>query len=163
MANHVFRFYATSPEAVIDPIRRKWRSAVVRWDARKLGPHDMWLMVIVLDDRHAANWLDDWLLRYGRSRRLVLSGKSNREIVVDETIVVRRRLPVWRRLARSLRTLSSNKRAGTCFRRLVPYGAPRGVKGRHTSERSRSLKTAKNTPAAPTPTPSSGSGPTPPA
>jgi hypothetical protein len=116
MANHVFRFYATSPEAVFDPIRRKWRSAFIRWDARKLGPYDMWLMVIVLDDRQAANWLDDWLQRYGRSGRLVLSGKPNREIVVEETIVVRRRLPFWRWLARSLRTLSSNDRAGSGFR-----------------------------------------------
>jgi len=78
MANRVFRFHATSPEAVFDPIRRKWRSAVVRWDARKLGPYDMWLMLIVLDDRQAANWFDDWLQRYGQSGRLVLSGKPNR-------------------------------------------------------------------------------------
>ena len=109
MANHVFRFYATSPEAVFDPIRRRWRSAVVRWDARKIGPYDMWLMVIVLDEQSAAEWLSAWLARYGRLETLSPSGRQSRPIVVDDTIVVRMRLPIWRWLAQKLGSLHESR------------------------------------------------------
>lgn len=111
MANHTFRFYATSPEAVFDPIRRKWRSAVVRWDARKVGPYDMWLVVIVLDDRKAADWFGGWLKRHGRSGELVLAGRQSQPLVVEDTIVVRIRLPIWRRLAHRFRSRYEASRA----------------------------------------------------
>lgn len=103
MPNHTFRFYAAWPEAVFEPIRRNWRSAVVRWDGRKIGTCRMWLMVIVLDDDRAAEWFGQWLEQNGHREDLRLEGSGRRLIEVENAIVVSKRPPLWRWLLQQVR------------------------------------------------------------
>lgn len=88
MPNHVVRFYAVSPEAVYQPQRRDWRSAIVRWDATELRESGVWPMVIVLDDRVAADWFRGWLEVHRREDlKIQRGGKVITEL--KDTIVVR--------------------------------------------------------------------------
>jgi hypothetical protein len=94
MANEIFRFYADNPEFVFSYLRKNWRKAVVRWDGRKVGASDIWLMVIVLDESAAAAAFREWLGRYGTAGDLAIRKWPFRPIMtVHNTIVVRRR---WR-------------------------------------------------------------------
>jgi hypothetical protein len=108
MANRVFRFYADNPEFVFDYLREHWRRAVVRWDSRKVGASDIWLMVIVLDQRDAVAAFQGWLNGHGTAGDLVIRKWPFRRIMtVPNTILVRKRRRIARwLLPRALRTRS---------------------------------------------------------
>lgn len=61
-------------------------------------------MVIVLDDQDAIEWFTQWLDRNGRRGDLVLKVRQARPFVVEDTIVVRKRLPFWRWIAHKFRS-----------------------------------------------------------
>ena len=61
-------------------------------------------MVIVLDDQDAIEWFTQWLGRNGRRGDLVLKGRQARPFVVEDTIVVHKRLQIWRWIAHKFRS-----------------------------------------------------------
>ncbi|MBN9222915.1 MAG: hypothetical protein J0I79_33710 [Mesorhizobium sp.] len=94
MANEIFRFYADDPDFVFSYLRKNWREVVLRWDGRKVGSSNIWLMVIALDESAAAAAFQEWLGRYGTAGDLVIRNWPFRPIMtVPNTIVIRRR---WR-------------------------------------------------------------------
>lgn len=106
MANDVFRFYADEPEFVFSYLRNHWRNAVVRWDGRKVGASNMWLMVVVLDQSAAVAAFRSWLSEHGTiGDPLIRKWPFPRIMTVSNTIVVkrRRRILSWHPL-RALRT-----------------------------------------------------------
>jgi hypothetical protein len=106
MANDIFRFYAEDPEFVFSYLRNHWRDAVVRWDGRKVGASNIWLMVVVLDQSAAVTAFRRWLSEHGTTGDLLIRKWPFPPIMtVPNTIVVRRRWRIlnWPRL-RALRT-----------------------------------------------------------
>jgi hypothetical protein len=91
MANKVFRFHADNPEFVFDYLRKHWREAVVRWDGRKVGASNIWLMVIVLDQRDAVAAFQGWLNDHGAAGDLVIRKWPFRRMTIPNTILVRKR------------------------------------------------------------------------
>jgi len=104
MTDGIFRFYADDPEFVFGHLRKHSRKAIVRWDGRKVGASNIWLMVIVLDQSVAAAAFRRWLGKYGTAGDLVIRMRSSPAITVPNTIIVRRRWRIFDWLRSALRT-----------------------------------------------------------
>lgn len=106
MANDVFRFYANDPEFIFSYLRTHWRRAVVRWDGRKVGASNIWLMMIVLDQDVASAAFRSWLGKNGTAGDLVIRKWPSPPIMtVSNTVIVRRRWRIFNWLRpRTLRT-----------------------------------------------------------
>ncbi|TGP52871.1 hypothetical protein EN873_16610 [bacterium M00.F.Ca.ET.230.01.1.1] len=105
MANNVFRFYTDDPEFVFDHLCKRWREAVLRWDGRRVGASNIWLMVIVLDGSDAVTAFQSWLREHGKVGDLVIrKWLFGRIMTVPNTILVRKRRRIlgWLRPRASL-------------------------------------------------------------
>ncbi|MDH6234741.1 hypothetical protein M2281_005361 [Mesorhizobium soli] len=90
MTSEIFRFYADDPEFVFDFLRKNWRDAVVRWDGRKVGASNVWLMVIVLDNAPASGAFQSWLDENGTVGDLSL-GLSGEPMYIRDCLLVTKR------------------------------------------------------------------------
>jgi hypothetical protein len=90
MTSAIFRFYADDLEFVFDFLRQSWRHAVVRWDGRKVGASNVWLMVIVLDNAAASGAFQSWLDENGTVSDLCL-GLSGEPMYIRDCLLVTKR------------------------------------------------------------------------